>query len=52
MPPEVKAADQALLKDEDLSFFGTQRYFEDFGEEYSGEGAARLLGAKPANRRK
>src|SRR5271166_4350924 len=47
MPPEVKAADQALLKDEVFSFFGTQRYFEDFGEEYSGEGAARLLGLSP-----
>jgi hypothetical protein len=40
MPPEVKAADQALLKDEVFSFFGAQRYFEDFDEEYSGEGAA------------
>ena len=40
MPPEVKAADQARLKDEVFSFFGAQRYFEDFGEEYSGEGAA------------
>jgi hypothetical protein len=28
------------LKDEVFSFFGAQRYFEDFGEEYSGEGAA------------
>ena len=34
MPPEVKAADQALLKDQVFSFFGAQRYFEDFGEEY------------------
>jgi uncharacterized protein len=25
MPPEVKAADQALLKDEVFSFFGAQR---------------------------
>ena len=40
MPPEVKAADQAPLKDEVFSFFGAQRYFEDFGEEYSDEGAA------------
>jgi hypothetical protein len=40
MPPEVKAADQALLKDAVFSFFGAQRYFEDIGEEYSGEGAA------------
>jgi hypothetical protein len=47
MPPEVKAADQALLKDEVFSFFGTQRYFEDFGEEYSGEGAVPLLGLSP-----
>ena len=46
MPPEVKAADQALLKYEVFSFFGTQRYFEDFGEEYTGAGVA-LAGMSP-----
>ena len=30
----------AVLNDEVFSFFGAKRYFEDFGEEYSGEGAA------------
>jgi hypothetical protein len=53
MPPEVKAADQTLLKDEVFSFFGAQRYFEDFGEDYSGEGGVPfVMGAKPGNRRK
>ena len=37
----------AVLNDEVFSFFGAKRYFEDFGEEYSGEGAARLLGLSP-----
>ena len=47
MPPEVKAAAQALLKDEGFSFFGTQRYFEDFGEEYWGRGAVPLFRLSP-----
>ena len=46
MAPEVKAADQALLKHEVFSFFGAERYFEDFGEEYTGAGVA-LAGMSP-----
>src|SRR5580692_3573951 len=46
MAPEVKAADQALLKHEVFSFFGAERYFEDFSEEYTGAGVA-LAGMSP-----
>ena len=46
MAPEVKAADQALLKHEVFSFFGAERYFEDIGEEYTGAGVA-LAGMSP-----
>ena len=46
MAPEVKAADQALLKHEVFSFFGAERYFEDFGEAYTGAGVA-LAGMSP-----
>jgi uncharacterized protein len=38
MPSEVKAADEHLLKNEIFTFFGPERYYEDFGEEYVSRG--------------
>src|SRR3984957_18331875 len=32
-PSQVKTADNALLRNEVFTFFGAERYFEDFGEE-------------------
>jgi len=33
-PSQVKTADNALLRNEVFTFFGAERYFEDFGEEF------------------
>jgi hypothetical protein len=46
MPRRVKQADHALLKNEIFTFFGAERYFEDFGEAYIGPGE-RLFGFDP-----
>jgi hypothetical protein len=37
-PSQVKTADNALLRSEVFTFFGAERYFEDFGEEYVSRG--------------
>lgn len=46
-PSQVKTADNALLRNEVFTFFGAERYFEDFGEEYVSRGE-HLFGFDPA----
>jgi hypothetical protein len=46
-PYHVMAADRTLLKHEIFTFFGAQRYLEDFGEEYQSEVSEHLFGFDP-----
>jgi hypothetical protein len=47
IPPEVKAADRALLKHEIFAFFGSKRYFEYFGDEYQATNPKHFFGMSP-----
>lgn len=47
LPAEVKNADNDLLKNEILTFFGAQRYLEYFGEEFPTGVSEHLFGFDP-----